>query len=85
MRIDIHRPELEALINEHLRSGAFEDAEDLIWRALRDSSRPAVSGAASKAKDLVEASASVRGLLTDDEVDTLFSRNPSTGRPVDIG
>ena len=26
----------------------------------------------------------IRGLLTDEEVDTLFSRNPSAGRPVDL-
>jgi hypothetical protein len=26
----------------------------------------------------------VRGLLSDEEVDTLFTRNPSTGRPLDL-
>jgi len=33
---------------------------------------------------LIDACAKVRGLLTDDEVDTLFSRNPSFARPVDF-
>ena len=33
---------------------------------------------------LVDVCAKVRGLLTDEEVDTLFSRNPSFGRPVDF-
>jgi hypothetical protein len=34
---------------------------------------------------LIDACAKVRGLLTDEEVDTLFSRNPSFARPVDFG
>lgn len=33
---------------------------------------------------LIDACAKVSGLLTDDEVDTLFSRNPSFARPVDF-
>ena len=37
------------------------------------------------AANLVELSEPIRGLLTDEEVDTLFRRNPSTGRPVDLG
>ena len=35
-------------------------------------------------RDLIDASAKVRGLLTDEEVDTLFSRKPSFARPVDF-
>jgi hypothetical protein len=35
-------------------------------------------------QELIDASAKVRGLLTDEEVDTLFSRNPSFARPVDF-
>ena len=35
-------------------------------------------------QELIDASAKVRGLLTDEEVDTLFSRNPSFARPVDL-
>lgn len=34
---------------------------------------------------LVDACAKVRGLLTDEEVDTLFNRNRSSARPVDLG
>lgn len=40
MTIEIHKPELEALINERLRSGAFEDVEDVLMQALRDSPMP---------------------------------------------
>ena len=37
MTIHITRPEVEAIINERLQSGAFEDAEDVILQALRSS------------------------------------------------
>ena len=33
---------------------------------------------------LIDASAKVRGLLTDDEVDSLFRTDPSFARPVDF-
>ena len=39
---------------------------------------------AAQAGNLMELFESIRGLLTDEEVDTLFSRNPSIGRPVDF-
>lgn len=35
-------------------------------------------------QDLIDVCAEVRGLLTDDEIDRMFSRNPSTARPVDL-
>ena len=39
---------------------------------------------AAQAGNLMELFAPVRGLLTDEEVDTLFSRSPSISRPVDF-
>ena len=85
MHIEIRRPELEALIEQRLQSGAFESAEDLIWKALNSSGPSIAASSVSDAKNLVELFAPVRGLLTDQEVDALFSRNLSTGRPVDLG
>jgi hypothetical protein len=35
-------------------------------------------------QELIDACAKVRGALTDEEVDTLFRRNPSFARPVDF-
>lgn len=35
MAIQVARAEVEALINQRLRSGAFKDAEDVILQALR--------------------------------------------------
>ena len=39
---------------------------------------------AAEAANLMELFEPIRGLLTDGEVDMLFSRNPSIGRPVDL-
>ena len=33
---------------------------------------------------LIDAFAEVRGLLTDEEIDRMFTRNPSGARPVDL-
>jgi hypothetical protein len=46
--------------------------------------RDLLAGEAANATNLMELFEPVRGLLTDEEVDTLFRRNPSTGRPVDL-
>jgi hypothetical protein len=35
-------------------------------------------------QSLIDAFAEVRGLLTDEEIDRLFSRDPSSARPVDL-
>lgn len=35
-------------------------------------------------QDLIDASAKVRGLFTDEEVDQLFGRTPSSARPVNF-
>jgi hypothetical protein len=35
-------------------------------------------------QELIDVCAKVRGVLTDEEVDTLFSRSPSFGRPLDL-
>ena len=37
MTIEITRPEVEALINRRLQSGAFKDAEEVILQALQSS------------------------------------------------
>jgi len=35
--IQINRPEVEALINQRLETGAFKDAEDVVFEALKSS------------------------------------------------
>ena len=78
MTIQITRPEVEALINQRLRSGVFKDAEDVILQALQSSPTPAAE--VPLAKSMQEVFESARGL--GEGVD--FSRNPSAGRPVDL-
>ena len=78
MTIQITNPEVEEMINQRLRSGAFKDAEDVILQALQSSSPTAPLPSAPPAKDIVELFAPLRGLNLD------FGRNPSTGRPVDL-
>ena len=56
---------------EAYAAGLLEDAARL----------PSGAGQAANLVDLCEP---IRGLLADDEIDRLFSRNPSTGRPVDL-
>ncbi len=83
MTIQITKPEVEALINQRLQSGAFKDAEDVILQALqclRPKARATPPDAAHPDRSLREVFEAVRGLA--DDVD--FSRNPSTGRPVDL-
>jgi hypothetical protein len=78
MTIQITRPEVEALINQRLQSGAFRNAEDVILQALQCSPPTAPLPDAPPAKDIVELFAPLRGLNLG------FGRNPSTGRPVDV-
>jgi hypothetical protein len=84
MTIQITRPEVEELINQRLRSGAFKDAEDVILQALQSSPPRGPlaqqSDAADRHRTLEEVFAAVRGLA--DDID--FRRSPSTGRPVDL-
>jgi hypothetical protein len=50
MTIQITNPEVEALINQRLRSGGFKDAQDVVWQALHGVSK--VLDARQKAKEL---------------------------------
>ena len=87
MTIEITKPETAALIERPLRSGRFHDVDELIKKALGsldEQQTPAQDASQGEPKSLFELFAPVRGLLTDDEIDRLFSRNRSTGRPVDF-
>jgi hypothetical protein len=83
MTIQITKPEVEALINQRLRSGGFKDAEDIVWQALQ-SSPPEAAAAAPKgaepAKDMVELFAPLRSLNIVIEAD----RSKDTGRDINV-
>jgi hypothetical protein len=81
MTIEIHRPEIETLIQERLQSGAFRDVEDLLLHALRSSEMQVMpSSRASEAENLVElfANSPFAGLSMD------FERDCDTGREIDL-
>jgi len=50
MTIEIHRPELEALIRERMKRGAFRNVEDALMQALQSSPLP-VKSDARRSKD----------------------------------
>jgi hypothetical protein len=80
MTIQITKPEIEALINQRLQSGAFVDAEDVIFRALQASEGNTPAPAPALAKDMVElfANSPFKGLNMD------FERDRDTGRDINL-
>jgi hypothetical protein len=83
MTIQITKPEVEALINQRLRSGGFKDAEDVVWQALQSSPPEAASTSpknAGPAKNMVELFAPLRGMNIDFESD----RSKDTGRDINL-
>ena len=79
MTIEIHKPELEALIQQRMACENLLTIEDILLQALR--SLPANTASPSdKSQTLEEMFAKARGLA--DGLD--FSRDPSPGRPVDL-
>ena len=87
MTLEITRPETEARIQRHLQSGQFNDLDDLLTKALDALSEPETASTPSERRTgqaLIDAFAEIRGLLSDEEIDRMFNRNPSTARPVDL-
>jgi hypothetical protein len=82
--VDI-RPEVEAALARQAAAcgRALEaHAASLLEEAAHVPSASVGAGTPAEATDLVELFAPVRGLFADGEID--FSRNPSTGRPVEL-
>jgi Arc/MetJ-type ribon-helix-helix transcriptional regulator len=73
-------------VNAQIQSGHFHDADELLEKALDalEEKAPAPPAPSAEPKNLVELFAPLRGQFTDEEVDTLFSRNRSTTRPLDF-
>ena len=86
MNLEIHKPELVQRVNAHIQTGHFHDADELLEKALDalDEQTTAAAPPLAEPKNLVELFAPLRGQFTDEEVDTLFSRNRSTARPLDL-
>jgi len=77
MNLEIQKPELVQRVNAQIQSRHLHDADELIEQAL-DALDEKSPTAAAPAKDIEELFAPLRGLNLD------FSRNQSTGRPVDL-
>ncbi|MBV9407075.1 MAG: hypothetical protein JO211_17130 [Acidobacteriaceae bacterium] len=79
MNIQIQNPELVERVHAHIQTGRFQDADDLIEKALDalDEKIPSLAPA-HPSKDIEKLFAPLRGLNLE------FGRNPSTGRPVDL-
>ena len=74
--IQISNPDVEALIEERLASGAFKSAEDVVSRALQSYGAQPPTPIAPSDKSIATLFAPLRGENLD------FGRNPSTGREV---
>jgi hypothetical protein len=59
MTIEIHRPELEALIMERMKIGGFHNVEDVLMQALQTSpvtdAKPAIAATDRTGADLIAA------------------------------
>ncbi len=70
---------------EAVAAGLLEDAVNPIC-----AQQPAATAAETTkpegrtGQSLIDAFAEIRGLLTDEEIDRMFTRNPSGPRPVDL-
>jgi Arc/MetJ-type ribon-helix-helix transcriptional regulator len=83
MTIEITRPEVEALINQHLKSGLFHDVDELLAEALtalreKEQAAAVQPRAPLPAKDMVELFAPLRGLNMD------FERDRDPGRDIQL-
>ena len=93
MNLEIHKPGLMQRVNAQIQRGCFHDVDELLEKALDalDEKTPAPPSSAAERrraagrKRLVEIFAPLRGQFTDEQVETPFSRNRSTARPVDLG
>jgi hypothetical protein len=78
------RPETEAALRQRAKNSGrrFEAfAAELLEGALRNPS----TDVPAEDESLEQVFAKVRGLMTDEEIDTLFARNHSVSRTVDFG
>jgi len=73
-----------ALQGRAIESVAAALLESAMQPAFAEPPAAAPDASSGEPKNLFDLFASVRGLLTDDEIDTLFARNQSTSRPVDL-
>ncbi len=82
MNIEIYQPELEALIREHMASGAFRDVEEVLLYALKSAPASAQTKFASPASRKSLAQLSAESPFKGTEME--FPRDNAPLRPVDL-
>ena len=77
-------PNLVKRVRAEIETRHLQDADELLTQALDalDEKSPTKPVRPRTGQDLIDACAKVRGLLTDEEIDTIFTRNKSSARPV---
>ena len=81
------QPEIESgLVAQATARGVSltEYVKEIVVREAHVSPLVPTSARAAEARNLMELFEPIRGLLTDEEVDTIFRRNPSFARPVNF-
>jgi hypothetical protein len=78
-------PHQEKAIEAAINAGVIHSVEELIDSAIAHLP-PAIapSTRAAQAANLVDLLEPIRGVFTDEEIDAMFKRNPSSARPVDL-
>ena len=84
MTIDIQRSDVEEAIRHHMASGAFSNVDELLSQALAALPATTEWPARTGGQALIDAFEPIRGLLTDEEVDTLFARDRSPDRELNL-
>jgi hypothetical protein len=74
--------EQEHAIQEAIDAGLIQSADELIDSAI--ARLPRAGSHSARASNLFELFEPLRGLLADEEIDHCFSRNPGSGRQVDL-
>jgi hypothetical protein len=76
------RPETEAALRQRARISG-RGFEAFAASLLEDAAQlPSLDASGLTGRALLDASARVRGLFTNEEIETMFRREPSTDRPV---
>jgi tetrahydromethanopterin S-methyltransferase subunit D len=68
---------------ETIAAALLEEAVHPVAAPLSASAEATASGPVT-GQAIIDAFAEIRGLLTDEEIDRMFTRSPSTARPVDL-
>ncbi len=78
-------PHQEKVVEAAINAGVIHSVEEWIDSAIAYVPNAILAGSsAAKATNLVELFDPVRGLLSDNEIEFMFGRDPSPGRPVDL-